>query len=438
MDARTAALKVLAGSELGAAKSDELLAEQLSSPGLKPVDRALARELVSGVLRSRGRLDHVLDRSLKQGLGSLTAWERNNLRLGLYQLSSLDRIPQSAAVNESVKLARRFGRQGTIGLTNAVLRDIIRKRSWTKPLDIADSYRRLAVEHSHPEWLTKRWIAELGEDQATALLAAGNREAPVTVRPNRSRTTTESLQRVLAESGFEPRRNGLVDGALDIGRPAGLTASPEFRQGLFYIQDAAAQLVGALAAAAAGPLNLDLCCSPGGKLTTMAEAAAPGSLTVGADISLAKLARVRQNLSRLGIGGVPLVCADAARFAVRRLFDLVLADVPCSGLGVLRRRLDLRWRIVPEDVARLAGLQAAILDAAADLVAPGGHLLYSTCTLTPEENERQVDRFLGVHPEFQAIVPDLPDRFRQGPYLYLWPHRHGADGAFAACLAKRR
>lgn len=438
MDARAAALKALAGSELGAAKSDELLAAELSGPELKPTDRALAKELVSGVLRNRGRLDHVLDRSLKQGLGSLTAWERNNLRLGLYQLSSLDRIPQSAAVNESVKLAKRFGRRGTIGLTNAVLRDIIRKRSWAKPLEIADSYRRLAVEHSHPEWLVRRWITELGEDQAIALLAAGNREAPVTIRPNRLKATTESLQQALAESGFEPRRNALIGAALDIGRPAGLTAAPEFRQGLFYIQDAAAQLVGALAVAAAGPLNLDLCCSPGGKLTAVAEASSPGCLTIGADIGIAKLRRVRQNLSRLGIGGVQLVCADAARFATRRHFDLVLADVPCSGLGVLRRRLDLRWRIRPEDVARLAALQAAILEAAAGLVAPGGTLLYSTCTLTPEENEQQVDRFLGVHSEFRAAVPDLPDRFRRGPFLYLWPHRHGADGAFAACLTKQR
>ncbi|MCU0606886.1 MAG: 16S rRNA (cytosine(967)-C(5))-methyltransferase RsmB [Candidatus Edwardsbacteria bacterium] len=437
MDARTAALKVLTGSELGTAKSDELLADQLSGPGLTPLDRALAKELVSGVLRNRGRLDHVLDGSLKRGLGSLTAWERNNLRLGLYQLSALDRIPQSAAVNESVKLAKRFGRRGTIGLTNAVLRDIIRKRSWTKPVDIADSYRRLAVERSHPEWLVKRWIAALGEDQATALLAAGNREAPVTIRPNRSKTTVEGLERSLAESGFEPSRNGLVDTALDIGRPAGLTACPEFRQGLFYIQDAAAQLVGALAAAMAGPLNLDLCCSPGGKLTAIAGAPAAGTLTVGADIGVAKLARVRQNLSRLGITGVPLVCADATRFAARRQFDLVMADVPCSGLGVLRRRLDLRWRIAPEDVPRLAALQAAILDAAAGLVAPGGRLLYSTCTLTPEENELQVESFLRDHQEFRAATPDLPDRFRQGPFLYLWPHRHGADGAFAACLAKR-
>jgi 16S rRNA (cytosine967-C5)-methyltransferase len=181
---------------------------------------------------------------------------------------------------------------------------------------------------------------------------------------------------------------------------------------------------------------LDLCAAPGGKLSAMAETIGGDGLLVGADIGTKKLARVRQNLSRLGVSGVPLVCADASSFAVREKFDWVLADVPCSGLGVLRRRLDLRWRIKPDDIARLAGLQAAILDNAAALVKPGGHLMYSTCTLVPEENEQQVERFLGQHGNFTLCTLEVPGEMRQGDFLCLWPHRHRSDGAFAACLER--
>ncbi len=437
MGAREAALRVLAGSERGRARSDDLLAGVLSDPGLGHADRSLVKELVSGVLRNRARLDHLLNGSLLRGVASLTVHERNILRLGLYQLAYLDRIPQSAAVNESVKLARRFGRRGTIGLTNAVLRDIIRKGAWRKPLDIPDGYARLAVERSHPEWLVRKWDGLIGRDETAALLSANNAAAPLTVRANVLKTTPGDLFVMLADAGFEPRRNPLAATALDIGRPSGLAGSRLFQQGLCYVQDAAAQVVSSLAAGCAGAMNLDLCCSPGGKLSAIAALAAPGAVILGIDISAKKLARVLDNLGRLGIDRVALARADAAGFASRRLFDLVLADVPCSGLGVLRRRLDLRWRIKPADVPRLADLQASILENAARLVAPGGRLIYATCTLVPEENEFQVGRFLERHHEFAPVRPDLPASMLQGDFLYLWPHRHAADGAFAAVLARR-
>ena len=434
MGARAAALRILAGSEQGTALSDGLLEDAAASLP-NPADRGLLKELVAGVLRHRSRLDWTLDGSLTKGVASLTVWERNNLRLGLYQVAFLDRVPQFAAVDEAVKLAKRFGRRGTIGLTNAVLRDIIRKRAWAKPLDIADSYARLAVEHSHPEWLVQRWADQLGMAQAAALLAADNRPAPLTIRANRLKTTVDGLLNTLAASDYAPRRNPLAATALDIGAPGDLLRSQPFRQGLFYVQDAAAQVTSSLARIDQDGTALDLCAAPGGKLSALAEAA-PGATLVGADIGLAKLARLRQNLWRLGIGGVALVCADTAALAARRPFDLVLVDAPCSGLGVLRRRLDLRWRIAADDIARLAELQRRILDNAARLVKPGGRIVYSTCTLTPEENEEQVAQFLGGHREFSLAAPDLPAAMVTDCCLYLWPHRHGADGAFAACLTK--
>ncbi|MDI6739937.1 MAG: 16S rRNA (cytosine(967)-C(5))-methyltransferase RsmB [Candidatus Edwardsbacteria bacterium] len=438
MDAREAALKILAGSEQDGAKSDELLSDELSYPGLKPIDRGLLKELVSGVLRNRSRLDFILDGSLKKGVGSLTVWERNILRLGLYQIAHLDRIPQSAAVNESVKLAKRFSRPGTIGLTNAILRDIIRNRQWTKPLDITDSYEKLSVEYSHPEWLVRKWLDQIGIDETDALLEANNRPAPVTIRVNRLKTSADALFHVLEASGFEPRRNALAGTALDLGNPAGLIESEPFRWGLFYIQDAAAQVVSQIATVSPGQRALDLCAAPGGKLTAFAEMTGDDGLIIGVDIGQQKIARIRENLRRLGVRLVRLVCADAATFTSRKRFDLVLADVPCSGLGVLRRRMDLRWRIGPDDIPRLAALQAAILGNAATLVEPGGRLIYSTCTLTPEENEQQISRFLERHSEFKSVKPGLPDSMLSGSFLYLWPHRHQSDGAFAACLEKMR
>jgi 16S rRNA (cytosine967-C5)-methyltransferase len=292
------------------------------------------------------------------------------------------------------------------------------------------------VEFSHPEWLVRKWAGRIGIDETAALLEANNRPAPVTLRVNRLKTSADDLFQALETAGFEPRRNALAGTAMDVGRPAGLTESEPFRQGLFYIQDAAAQTVPPLIRFMPGQRVLDLCAAPGGKLTAIAEAMAGDGLLIGADVGTRKLARVRQNLSRLGVSGVPLVCADAATLAVRGVFDAVLADVPCSGLGVLRRRLDLRWRIMPEDVDRLAGVQAAIIDNAATLVRPGGLLLYSTCTLMPEENELQVERFLERHGEFGILRPEAPETMLQGPYLSLWPHRHRCDGAFAACLRR--
>ena len=388
------------------------------------------------MLRNRNKLDWILDGSLKRGVASLTIAERNNLRMGVYQVAYLDRVPQFAAVNECVNLAKRFGRAGTIGLTNAVLRDIIRKRAWTKPLDIADSYKKLSVEYSHPEWLVKRWVNQLGTPQASELMSANNRQAPLTIRVNTLKITLDDLLNILTSSDYNPRRNRIAPAALDIGEPGDLLRSDLFRQGLFYIQDAAAQAASLLTRINPGDSLLDLCSAPGGKLSAAAEAAAPDCLLIGADITMKKLDRVRQNLKRLGIGSVRLVCADAAAIAFRRQFDLVLADVPCSGLGVLRRRLDLRWRIGEEDIARLAALQALILENAARLVKPGGRIIYSTCTLTPEENEGQIARFLGEHKDFRLVAPDLPPAMLQNSCLYLWPHRHDADGAFAACLEK--
>jgi 16S rRNA (cytosine967-C5)-methyltransferase len=438
MAGRDLALKVLAGVERDRAHYDDLFDREAARRPLKPEDRALAMELVAGVLRHRARLDWILDSRLRKGTRSLGVWAVNNLRMGAYQLLYLDRVPHHAVVDEAVKLAKRFCHKGMIGLTNAVLRDIIKSSFSPSEVTTGDAVRDLAIRFSHPEWLVRRWLAELGPAEARSLLEANNRQAPATIRANPLKTTRDELLRALSSEGYEPRPHPLLPGAIEIDRSLRLADLELFTRGHFYFQDASSQAACALFAARPGMAVLDLCAAPGGKCSAALEQMAGRGLLVAVDRSHLKLKRVRQNLERLGLRGGRLACGDATDCAWSRRFDLVLVDAPCTGLGVLRRRLDLRWRIEPEDIVRMADLQHRILDNAAHLVAPGGALVYSTCTLMSEENRLQVSAFLERHPEF-AVEPAeryLPRELASDGYLQTWPQRHAMDGAFGARMVK--
>ncbi len=439
MTARETALKILDQVERGEALSDALLARSLlRQSGLSPADLGLVRQLVSGVMRNRSRLDWILDCSLQRGIASLKPLEINILRLGLYQIAYLDRVPGFAAVNESVNLVKRFGRKGIIGLTNAVLRDIIRnKRHLSRP-DTGNKLKDAAIEYSHPEWLVKRWATQLGWDEAIRLMEADNSPAPVVIRVNPLRTSLGELVKHLSERGFRPRTLDGLPLALLVEEPSGLVDDETFSRGHFYFQDAGAQSVGLLYRPRPGDLILDLCVAPGGKASQALELAGNRAELYAVDVSHPKLRRVRENFERLGLASWHLINGDATTIRFRRLFDLVLADLPCSGLGVLRRRLDLRWRIGEADILRLSELQARILDNAAGMVQPGGALIYSTCTVTQEENHQQVERFLTRHPGFRLDLAErqLPLELVENGCLSIWPHRHGWDGSFAARLVR--
>lgn len=438
MTARELALRVLVKAERGEALSDGLLRDEFARAGLGREDRALARELTAGVLRHRSRLDWALDGSLKRGVASLTVPEANILRLGVYQLAMLDRVPAYAAVDESVRLSKRFARKGVIGLTNAVLRDIIKKRAWEREITTGDPARDLAVKHSHPEWLARRWLAQLGPEGAEALLEADNRPAPVFVWANPRRTSLRQLLADLEAGGFEPKPHHLLPEAVEIGCPYGLFAHELFARGHLYAQDPSAQMAGMLLGAEPGRMVLDLCAAPGGK-ACWAASREPEALVVAVDSSRDKMGLISGNAARLGLENIAPVCGDALNFAVRGQFDAVLVDAPCSGLGVLRRRLDLRWRVKEADITRLAGLQSKILDNAASLVRPGGALVYCTCTVAAEENSGQVDAFLEGHPDF-ALDPAggyLPAEAVAVGMMQTWPHLDGMDGAFGARMVRR-
>jgi len=401
-------------------------------------DRDLARELVNGVLRNLSLLDWVLEQSLAKGWGDLTLYERNILRLGAYQLLFLDRMPHYAAVDQSVRLSRQYGRRKTVGLTNAVLRDIIKKRYSSLYIESGDPVRDLSVRYSHPQWLVKRWIDELGLQEAESLLAADNRPSQVTASVHPGRMTDRELCNRLEQAGFCPRPHDLVPGAIVMGKPEGLFTHRLFLEGYLHIQDAASQLVGRLLNPMPKDIVLDMCAAPGGKACWLAMHN-PQTTIVAADISRRRLGMVRENQNRLGLDNIFLVAADGLGFPAGRLFDAVLLDAPCSGLGTLKRRLDLRWRILESDIVRLASLQRSLLESAAKLVRPGGTLIYSTCTLAREENQDQVEGFLAEHPEFGLvdITKRLPPGAASGVFMQTWPQRHDLDGMFAAMMQRR-
>ena len=439
--ARELALQILLAIETRSAYSDRVLETRLRDSGLMPSDAALVTTLVQGSIRYRALLDHHLDHLTRGGWDRLPGPIRAALRIGAYQILVLTRIPESAAVHESVELAKRYGHPGTAGLANAVLRRLAAGERAPLPDRAADPAAHLAVVHSHPRWLVARWIARYGEAEAERLLAADNEEPRLSVRANGHRIGTEQLAALLEAEGVasSPGPNGGPVLVLAGGFVA--SRSPLFRDGLLSLQDEAEASVPGLLDLAPGSRALDLCAAPGGKASQMAERIAPGGRLTAVEVQPGRARALRENLvERLRLPGVDVVCADGRRPPFRDSFDGVLLDAPCTGLGVLRRRADARWRKEESDIETMASLQTALLDQAAALTRPGGVLVYSVCSLEPEETDRVVASFLESHSAFRMedARPFLPSGFAAGePVLRAAPHRHGTDGVFAARLRRR-
>jgi 16S rRNA (cytosine967-C5)-methyltransferase len=439
-DARALAHDVLVRVETGAAFADRLLGARLDT--LSRADRALATELVYGTLAWQGRLDHHLGQLVRGSPGALELPVRAALRLGLYQLLFLDRVPPYAAVDASVRLAHRNGR-GAAGLVNAVLRRAARegRAGLALPDPIADPIGRLAVEWSHPRWLVARLADEIGPDDLPALLASHNTSGRVTVRINELRTTGETLTRELGAQGMQAAPARWADGALVLERGAGtLRSLPAFRDGHFAFQGEASQLVTALLGIRAGASVLDACAAPGGKTAQAAAAAGPDARVVALDVHRAGVRRITAEVARLGLPRLLAIVADARRPPLGETFDAILVDAPCSGLGTLRRHPELRWRRREEDLPRLATLQGELLAGVAPLVRPGGTLVYAVCTPMRAETDDVIAAFVASNPRFvrESAVACLPEHaaplVSADGALRTWPHRHDLDAFFAVRL----
>jgi len=448
--AREQALHILYRVETKGAYVSHLLAETTGSERgvAHSRDRALLEQLVKGTLDWRGRIDAVLGGVVKGGIGPLTPWIRTILRLGTYQILFLDRIPPEVAVHESVELAKRYGHRGTTALVNAVLRKVAAQaRAGTTPAPVPadgqqDEAEAIAATYSHPLWMVRRWIEQLGIEETIRLCTTNNRAWPLCLLTNTLKISTPDLRRALHAAGvdlhpapYHPDCT-IVDA---LPRDARLHELSAYRDGLFLVQDESSAFVARLVAPQPGEFVVDMCSAPGGKTANMALLMRNQGRILAVDLHSKRLSVVEANCERLGISIVETVSADGRSVRLDGAADRVLVDAPCSGLGVLGRRSDARWNKSEEDLPRLRALQQEILRQAATLPRVGGRLVYSTCTIDPEENEGIVREFLRDNPTYRAIETSdgLPSALvDEHGYYHTWPHRHGMGGAFGAAMVK--
>lgn len=436
MTAREAALRALVACEQQGAWSDGFLKKILRTAGLDSRDAALTTRLCFGVLQNRLLLDHYLGKLSSVKLEKMEPAVRNALRLGAYQVLFLDRVPDHAAVSEAVDLARKGSKNPrSAGLVNGVLRSLVRQKDGLEPPEDP------AVRYSHPRWLADLFTRRLGREEAAALMAADNGEPPTCAQVNTTKATVEAVADSLRAEGVEVTPHPWLPNCLLLSHTGSLEELTAFREGLFYIQDAAAKLAVLAADPREGMDVLDACAAPGGKSFAAAIAMDGRGKVVSCDIHPHKMDLIRAGAKRLGLDCITAQVLDGKECKEEYLdgFDLVLADVPCSGLGIIRKKPDIRYKD-PKPLEGLPRVQKAILDNVCRYVRPGGVLLYATCTLLERENEDVVRAFLDKHKDFTLEHFQVPGDFegaREG-MVTCWPHRHGTDGFFFAKLRRMR
>jgi 16S rRNA (cytosine967-C5)-methyltransferase len=435
--ARLAAFEILRRVEEGGAYAAPLLAAKAEE--LNPNDRALSHELVMGVLRRQLWLDRLIAHFARRDPQRLDVAVRIVLRLGLYQLRFLTRIPSSAAVNEAVNLVRLARLRSAQPFVNAVLRNAARTPNYNPVDHLADPTEKLAVETSHPPWLLQRWIDIWGTEETTAFAHANNEAPPLAFRIINEREQGAGILNALKAAGGMPEPSLIARGAWRITGSANVVH--QFAsEGRIYVQDEGSQLVAHVLDARPGERVLDVCAAPGSKTTHIAELTGSRSMIVAGDLHAHRLRTIRLSAVAQGLGNIRLAVIDGQRnlpFA-EETFDRVLVDAPCTGTGTLRRNPEIRWRISQADLEDLAGRQLEILLNAARLVKPGGRLVYSTCSIEPEENEQVASRFMEQITSFEPEVPAVnPTLLSSATSVRIWPHKDGADGFFISAFRRR-
>ena len=439
--ARETAMKVLYAVHENGAYANVALVEAFREARLDDLERRFATELVYGAVKAGDTLDWIIRQYTKRPLRKMAPYVRAVLRLGMFQLFFLDKIPPSAVCNESTELMKKYGHIGTARFVNAILRTATREPEKAQIVEGKDEAAYLSLAMQHPAWLIRRWLHAFGREETERLCVFDNAPAVLSLRTNLLRTTREKLMERLREEGAEVRPSAWTpEGILCTGHGA-LDSSRSLREGLFQVQDESSMQVAHVVAPEPGEFVLDMCSAPGGKTTHLAEMMGNQGRIVALDIYDTKLARVAENAKRLGISIIETKCLDAREAG--RIFegmaDRVLLDAPCSGLGVLRRRPDARWRKSEEEIARLPELQRELLESAACAVRPGGVVVYSTCTIEPAENEELVRGFLAAHKEFvqETAGAYLPLRPSKSDMVQFYPQRDGIDGFFIARLKRK-
>lgn len=441
---RKQAVDILVRIELDKAYADILLDQALGKGSIPDKDRSLLTEIVYGTLRWRGRIDSHLKQLTRRSFEETDPFIKNLLRITLYQISFLDRIPEYAALNEAVNLAKMHSGSRAGGFVNGVFRNLIRMSRTVVPPD-PDScgVTALADYWSHPEWLINEWIDYLGRAHVAPLLAANNRQAPRVLRVNVSRTDRETLLGTFKAHGIDAIPTKWSPHGIVVHSQVPIERLSGYHEGFFQVQGEASQLVTYLLDPHPGETILDACAAPGGKTTHIAERMNDKGQVTATDRSAKGIAKIDENAVRLGLKSIRTIHADMTKpvaAAQESTYDRILVDAPCSGLGTLRSHPEIKWNRGITDVVRLGELQRKILAQAASYLKPEGVLVYSTCTLTAEENEKVVAEFLAYHRDF-ALDPAenyLPEQKEliNGHYFMALPHKHDTDGFFAARLRR--
>jgi len=447
MQARETAYRILADVENGA-YANIILDEYLRTQQLSVADRGLVTEIVYGTVKYRLKLDWIIGQLVKKS-AKLETGPRIILRLSLYQILFLERVPPSAVTNEAVKLAKKLFHAGVAGLINGVLRNYLRNPDqviW--PDSKKQPIEYLEVCFSHPRWMVARWLVRYGFAQTQKLCEFNNRPADLWIRTNTLRCSREDLFKRLTDEGCIVEKSRRIPTGLLLLSAPPLSRLLPFAEGLFTVQDESSMLVAHVVWPAPGQEILDVCAGPGGKSTHLAQLMENKGLIVACDVHEHRLRLIEDNARRLGVTIIKTVLADATKMAAdhEAKYDLILVDAPCSGLGVLRRRADSRWRKQEGDIHALAGLQKQIIENAISLLKVGGRLVYSTCTIEPEENEENIARIIREHPELRAVnlISYMPYEVEtdeeklelgRGVRQYL-PFADNMEGFFIAALEK--
>ncbi len=439
--ARYKAVKILNRYERSDAYIDKLLNNELRSGGLESRDKALLTELVNGIVRWKAKLDWILIGFYHGEYQKCLNIIKNAMRVGLYQILFMDRIPIPAAIFESVEIVKRIQGEKTAAIVNGVLRNIARNiHNIRYPKIEDDRTYYYAILHSHQKWMVKRWMDRFGEENIEQLLARNNEHPPTSVRVNMMKANVEDIIELFNVHNLEFQRVPEMDCSLYLyNTKFDITSTDLYNTGKISIQDPSATLASRLTNAQPGDVVYDLCAAPGGKSFYIAEMMKNQGRVIACDKYESKLSIIERGKERLGFDIIETLEADAEVYKSDEKADVVICDSPCSGFGIIAKKPDIKWARDIDDLKKIVNLQKSILKNAAELVKPGGALVYSTCTIEPEENTEVADWFLETHPEFELDPADqyLPERYCKDGMLQTFPHLHGIDGAFGVRFVRK-
>jgi len=447
INARECSLRILYQIETQLAYSNIVIDDIVQKNVFNTLDKSFAIQLVYGVIRRQNTLDYIILQFIehKEKFARINKWLLLTLRLGVYQIIYLDKVPNYSAVDESVKLAKSYGPVGSSSFINAVLRNVCEHFEKIIKFDGEPENIKSALFYSHPVWLIERLTSQFGKMAAAKICEANNMAPHFSVRVNTLKTTVDAMMTALED--FGPERSKIVPDGIVLKNFADITATNYFKEGYFYIQDEASMLVAHVVDPKPMEVVFDFCASPGGKTTHLAQLSGNQALIIAYDRFSHKIQKIKDNCKRLEITCVTPKLQDVLKLTDTRHAHRILVDAPCSCMGIIRRHPELKWRLEEKNIDSLSKIQHQILESAADRTAPGGILVYSVCTYEPNETTNLINRFLKSHPEFQYLpFPDaVLDNFKalgfstdtaSIGYQTFFPHTHGVDGFFIARMKR--